>query len=101
MDLTYCKSQRRKARTVLRNYIVDNLDCILQDFKIEPITKNEIKNMSSNCFESWIFNNLKVFLKEKDNEDLYYYDFYDFISEFIAAENNVTLAECVRELDFM
>ena len=99
MDLTYCKSQRRIARKQLRNYIVENFEDILKDFNLEQISKNEIKNMSSHCFTAWIMNNLEKFYKQRDYEDLNYYDLFDFISEFIAADNNVTIAESINILN--
>ena len=93
MDLTYCKSQRRKARANLRNYLVANLDSVLEEFDLEPISKNEMKNMSAINFSNWVMNNAQDIFKKRNSEDLINYDIIELVAEFICCENNVTIAE--------
>lgn len=97
MDLNHCLTLRRKARTALRNYIVNNFYSIQQEFKIDiPQT---VKNMSGANFSNWIFENSHVFM-EKRNEELDNFELIDLVADFICCSNNVTIAESINNLVF-
>lgn len=92
MNLQGCLARRSKARKELRRYIFENLEEIQKEFDIE-IPKN-IKNISGEAFCAWVFNNAKVFLDKRYDEDLMFYEIIDLVADFICCENNVTLADC-------
>lgn len=95
MDLNHCLTLRRKARTTLRNYIVQNLISIQEEFQIQiPQT---IKNMSGTNFSNWIFENSDVFISRR-NEDLDNFELIELVADFICCVNNVTIAESVNNL---
>ena len=98
MDLTYCKSQRRRARTLLRNYIVANRSFLVEELELDLPESQEIKQMSSNCFSAWVMKNLNTFLNKRNQKTLYC-EFFDLLEDFICCDNNVTIAESVISLD--
>ena len=98
MDLNHCLTLRRKARTALRNYIVNNALSIQQEFKIKiPLT---IKNMSGTNFANWVFENSHIFMSKRD-ENINNHELIDLVADFICCINNVTIAESCKEIDIV
>lgn len=88
MDLTFCKSERRKARTALRNYMVLFRDEIVNDYKINLPTQKEIRQMHSGDFDVW-FNMISDDLKNKEIDIV----LNELIDNYICCVNNVATAE--------
>ena len=63
MDLTYCKSQRRKARAALRNYLVALKSEIRNDYGVVLPIESQLKNMNSAKFDEWFASVVNVFLE--------------------------------------
>ena len=96
MDLNHCLTLRRKARSALRNYIVNNALSIQKEFKISiPQT---IKNMSGTNFSNWVLENSDIIMSKRD-ENLNNYELIELVADFICCFNNVTIAESCKELD--
>lgn len=95
MDITFYKSQRRRARTALRNYIVERKSQIEAEFDINLPDKKEIKQMSGSQFGAWVMTIAHVIFARR-NDDLENYELIDLLSDFVCCENNVTIAESVN-----
>ena len=89
MDLTYCKSQRRKARTDLRNYLILFKKEIREEFGIALPIETQLKNMKSEKFDMWFASVMNVFAEKKD-VDL---TLAELIDEYLCWVNNVEIAE--------
>ena len=89
MDLTYCKSQRRKARTALRNYLISFKSEIRRDFGINLPIESQLKNMKSDKFDMWFTSVVDKFNKNKEIDQT----LTDLIEEYISSLNNVQIAE--------
>lgn len=91
MNLQGCLSRRSNARKMLKRYIVENREELEIEFQIE-IPKC-LNNMSGDAFSEWVFNNAKVFLNKRFDEECMFHEIIDLVTDFICCENNVTLAE--------
>ncbi len=89
MDLTYCKSQRRKARTALRNYLIMLKSEIRRDYNISLPIDSQLKNMSGEKFDEWFASVMSVFLENKEND----ITLTELIDEYLCSMNNVAIAE--------
>lgn len=67
--VNYWKGERRKARTAIRNYVVDNIDELEQNYALN-IPEN-IKNLSSVEFSKWIEQVEPKILAKKQPLELY------------------------------
>ncbi|MBO5954486.1 MAG: hypothetical protein J6Q13_00775 [Clostridia bacterium] len=94
MNLQGCLSRRSTARKMLRNYIVENKEELEIEFGVE--IPDCLKNMSGDAFSEWVFNNAKVFLDKRYDEDCMFHEIIDLVADLICCENNVTLAESVN-----
>lgn len=94
MNLQGCLSRRSNARKMLKRYIIENKEEIEKEFQIE--IPEVLTNLSGDAFSEWVFNNAKVFLNKRYEEDLEYYEVIDLVADLICCENNVTLAESVN-----
>ena len=95
MDLTSCLAKRRQARTVLRNYIVENISSIQEEFDLEiPQT---IKNMSGETFTDFILSHSKQILSKR-YKVIENYELIDLLADFICCVNNVSIAECINSI---
>ena len=93
MDVTYWKSERRRARTELRNYIVRNSVSIEDVYEIE--IPNNLKNMPSHEFDAWIEDNkCRIFAKKREmGKSLRNPGLIDCLIEYNCACTNVQTAE--------
>ncbi len=89
MDLTYCKSQRRKARTALRNYLVSFKSEIREEFNVVMPIEEQLKNMSSEKFDIWFASVVDLFAQKKEVD----YVLTELIDEYLCCVNNVEIAE--------
>lgn len=89
MDLTYCKSQRRKARTELRNYLVLFKSEIRREFQINLPIESQLHNMSSKKFDEWFATVMDIFIQKKE----YDHTLTELIEEYVCWTNNVEIAE--------
>ena len=91
MNLNGCLERRSRARKILRNYLVENKDEIIVAFKVD--IPNCLKNISGDAFSEWVFNNSKLFLNKRYDEELCFHEVIDMVADLICCENNVTLAQ--------
>ena len=89
MDLTYCKSQRRKARTALRNYLVALKSEIRNDYGVVLPIESQLKNMNSAKFDEWFASVVNVFLENKEID----LTLTELVDEYLCSLNNVAIAE--------
>ena len=97
MDLTYCKSQRRKARTALRNYLVSFKSEIRQEFNIVLPIESQLKNMKSDKFDTWFASVADIFAQNKEFD----YVLTELIDEYLCCVNNVEIAEHESNLNII
>ena len=84
--VNYWKSERRRARTALRNYIVNNIEELEQDYGI--IVPENIKNLSGEEFSKWIKKIENKILEKKQQNEL-----YDLLIDYHCACTNVATVE--------
>jgi len=90
MDVTYCKSLKRRTRTALRNYLAENRKGINEFFNVNiPI---DIKNFSSETFDRTIIN-LNAALNNVEDAGFEYDELFDLMSEYMCACSNLEIAE--------
>ena len=94
MDLTYCKSQRRKTRADLRNYLALFRDDIIKDFDIELPERKIIQQMQADKFDDW-FMSISKQLSNIAKTDL---TLIELIDDFVCSVNNVATAEYEENL---
>ena len=92
MDLTYCKSQRRKARTALRNYILMSHSEIRRDYGIVLPIESQLKNMKSDKFDTWFISVVDKFNKNREIDET----LTNLVEEYICSLNNVQIAETME-----
>lgn len=89
MDTTYHKSQRRKARTALRNYFCAFREEICENFNIILPDKETIKQMSKLEFGKLINVCSKVIMKHQ-RRDL---ELTELLETYILLDNNIKYIE--------
>lgn len=90
--LTFLKGERSSARKELKNYLIMFRDDIAEECSISFPSKKEIKQYTSDEFDSW-FMSIFTKLKEKISEDLV---LIELIECYICSVNNVASAEEIK-----
>lgn len=85
-NVTYWKSERRRARTALRNYFVNNSKQVEEEYQIE-IPAN-IKNLSGEEFSNWLKTVRRTLLSKNNSSELYL-----LIAQYSCACTNLRTAE--------
>ena len=84
-DLDFLKSQRRLIRSQIKRYLIAFRDDLVEDFKIELPTNEEIKLMKKSEFDGWVVDNYsKLTIKEEIDLEL-----IELLESFICVENNI------------
>lgn len=89
MDTTYHRSQRRKMRTALRNYICAFYEEICENFNISLPDKETIKQMPKNEFCKLIKSISKTIMNHQ-YKDL---ELADILENYIILDNNIKYVE--------